>query len=165
MAVATARKMITIGEMVITNDPTSVNLIVGSCVGVIIYDPLKKTFAITHTIYPEFTERSLALGKKKTFYVDTAIEEMIAELQKRGSSVPQLQAKIIGGANMFENLEPVGDKNVVVARKTLEEHKIPLVAEDTGGRSGRKIEPMNSEGKIKVIVHKSSTEKDVTLYI
>jgi len=155
--------MLEIGEMIVTHDPTSVDIFVGSCVGVVIYDTIRHNYALTHTIYPEYSERDM--GKKRTFYVDSAIKDMISELRKLGSSVQDLKAKIIGGANMLPYLEPVGEKNVFTARKTLEENKIPIVASDTGGTTRRKILPMDLEGRIKVVVREKITYKDVEYFV
>jgi len=157
------RKMVEIGELVLTHDPTKVDIFVGSCVGVVIYDSVRHNYALTHVIYPEYSARDT--GKKRTLFADTAIEEMVEELQKMGSSILNLKAKLIGGARMLANLEHVGEKNVFNAKKSLDALNIPLVASDTGGTTGRRIIPVDLNGKIKVVVREKSTYKDLEYFV
>ena len=42
----------------------------------------------------------------------------------------------------------IGEKNIIVAREILKEYRIPIVAEDVGGQSGRKIQFDLERGKV-----------------
>ena len=74
----------------------------GSCVGIVIYDPLKKVGALAHAMLP-----SQELAKFRTNpakFVDTVIPLMIEKLKEKGASVDNLEAKLFGGAHMFSSI-------------------------------------------------------------
>ena len=55
-----------------------------------------------------------------------------------------LKAKIAGGSQMFQfgssDTIRIGPRNVEAVKKELKRLSIPIIAEDTGGSSGRTIE-------------------------
>ena len=70
-------------------------------------------------------------------YTDSGIEYLVTEIVKKGSSRKKAQAKLVGGAHMFENGNMnIGERNIECARNTLEKLEIPIVAEDTGKNYG-----------------------------
>lgn len=60
-----------------------------------------------------------------------------------GASRERLEAKIVGGANMFKvfdkNPNSIGIHNAETAQKKLEKEGIKVVANDTGGNIGRSV--------------------------
>lgn len=116
----------------------------GSCVGVVIYDQSKKVAGMAHVMLPD---SSLAKNGEVTIgkYADTAIPELIRQMIQQGASIHQMKAKIAGGAQMFTFLSGndkmrIGPRNVEACRAELQKNNIAVVAEDTGGNSGRTIE-------------------------
>jgi chemotaxis protein CheD len=111
---------------------------IGSCIVITLYDPVKRVGALTHPMLP-ISDVSDASFR----FVEPAIDAMIKELQKLGAAQERLEAKLVGGANMFEvfdkNPESIGLQNVESARKKLEENRISIVANDTGGNVGRSV--------------------------
>ncbi|MTI94452.1 MAG: chemotaxis protein CheD [Firmicutes bacterium] len=113
----------------------------GSCLGVIIYDPFTATGAMAHAMLPYYRQ-----GRQgnKAKYVDTAIEVILAEMKDRGCKKENLIAKLAGGAQMFPDADRdvlvIGKKNIQAGRECLAELGIPIVAEDVGGNSGRSLE-------------------------
>jgi len=68
-----------------------------------------------------------------------------------------LKAKIAGGAQMFNfgssDTIRIGPRNIEAVKKELKRLAIPIVAEDTGGSSGRTIEfnPLTSKLSIRTV--------------
>jgi chemotaxis protein CheD len=116
----------------------------GSCVGVILYDPLQKIAGLAHVMLPDSSlakNGSLNVAK----YADTAIRELVSCLVKQGVRKGALKAKIAGGAQMFQfssgsEMMRIGPRNVEAVKKQLSELHITLVGEDVGGNNGRTIE-------------------------
>jgi chemotaxis protein CheD len=80
---------------------------------------------------------------------------MFNEIVKLGAKPNQIEAKIVGGANMFSfsvcyPFFNVGEKNILVAKRTLHKKKIKLIAQDIGGDYGRRVEFDCSSGKLRV---------------
>lgn len=125
----------------------------GSCVGITLYDPLLRIGGMAHTLLPAPRPEPADLRPGK--FVVTAIHALLAQLLAAGAHRERLQAKLVGGANMFENLFPpggeqVGERNVQAARTLLAELRVPVVAEDTGGSFGRTAELHLLSGELRV---------------
>ncbi len=122
----------------------------GSCVGLTLYDPLKKVAGMAHVMLPSSEiAREGQLNKAK--YADTAIPEMIERMKALGANPLRLQAKMAGGAQMFtfalnSDTMRVGPRNVESCKAILDSLSIPLLAEDTGGNYGRTIEFNSADG-------------------
>jgi chemotaxis protein CheD len=125
----------------------------GSCLGIILYDAEAKSGGMAHTLLPH--PRPGMETERKTKFVSTAIQLMLEDLLAQGCRQENLTAKLFGGANMFSGLqspdkETIGQRNIRMAKETLAEIGIPLVAEDTGGTFGRTLEFDLSSGQVLV---------------
>jgi chemotaxis protein CheD len=124
----------------------------GSCVGVALYDPGRKVGGLSHFMLPTSRLHSEVSAPGK--YADTSIEALLAELKKEGVPSQDLQAKLVGGANMFSGIVqsafPVGARNVAAAREKLAEKKIPILAEEVGGGQGRTMVFSLENGKVEI---------------
>ena len=142
-----------IAEIAISQSPQRlVAYGLGSCVGVTLYDGKNKTGGLAHVMLP--TSRLHSTEAPPGKYADTAMSAMLAEMLKAGSSLRGLQAKIIGGANMFasltQNSVPIGLRNVSAIRQVLGEMGIPIVGEDVGGTHGRTMIFDLEDGRVEV---------------
>ena len=124
----------------------------GSCVGVTLYDRRSRIGGLAHIMLP-----SSRLFNKKPVpgkFADTAIEAVLRELSEKGADVNALEAKITGGANMFEGIKieavPIGLRNVSAARAKLRENGVHIVAEDVGGIHGRTILFTLEDGRLEI---------------
>lgn len=126
----------------------------GSCVGVILYDESKKIAGLIHVMLPDSKlGRSEAINVAK--FADTSIPAMIDLLKLEGVQKFRLRAKIAGGAQMFQfssdkDSMRIGPRNVEAVKQELKRNSIPLIAEDTGGSSGRTIEFDPSTSKLHI---------------
>lgn len=125
----------------------------GSCLAIALYDPDEQVGGLVHSLLPQrrATDPLTAAAK----YVDTAIRLMIAELQCAGAAAERLQARIAGGANMFESeyltvMNSIGVRNARIARETLRDFGIALVGEEVGGNCGRTVEFDLASGRLLV---------------
>ncbi|WP_067838896.1 chemotaxis protein CheD [Amphibacillus sediminis] len=116
----------------------------GSCVGVVVYDATLKMAGMAHVMLPDSTS-----AKKSAFnpfkYADTAIPLLINTLLEDGARKFALKAKIAGGAQMFSfsssnDMLRVGVRNVDAVKEALKAYRVPIIAEDVYGNSGRTIE-------------------------
>jgi chemotaxis protein CheD len=134
---------------------------IGSCIAVTLYDPAQRVGAMAHPMLALPNNSQLATGnsynkKEKELpvtdyglqvtnlrYVESAIDAMIVAVERLGASKERLEAKIVGGANMFEVFHAgsgsIGDQNVEAAKTKLEREGITIVTNDTGGNIGRSM--------------------------
>jgi len=140
-----------IADLKVASGSDILRTILGSCVGICLYDADAKVGGLSHIMLPVM--KSSASSEKK--YADTAIPLLLDEMKKIGARKEKLIAKIIGGATMFnlsENsmMAEIGRNNIIKVREILDVMKIRIIAEDTGGDYGRTIDFYMENGEIKV---------------
>ena len=129
----------------------------GSCVGVVLYDETKKIAGLVHIMLPDSSlARTETINEAK--FANTGIAALVEKLKLAGVQPFRLKAKIAGGAQMFKfatdnDSMRIGPRNVDAVKKELSKNNIPLIAEDTGGNSGRTIEfnPASSQLMIRTV--------------
>ncbi len=114
----------------------------GSCVGVVLWDPGTKVCGMVHVMLPDST--SMKNNSNVAKFADSGIEELLKRVVAKGARRANLVAKIAGGAQMFSvnnksDLIAVGARNVEASIKKLKELRIPLKAQDTGQSYGRTV--------------------------
>lgn len=115
--------------------------LLGSCIGVALYDRKQKIVGLAHVVMPASLGRNQSLGK----FADTAIPETIRRMDSIAAGARMsLSAKIAGGANMFAHVSPnnantIGEQNVVAVEQALAALEIPILARHLGGTFGRRM--------------------------
>lgn len=134
-----------IAEMKVVKAPDLIRTTgLGSCVGVIVFDPLLKIAGMAHVMLPDSSlAKSHLVNRFK--YADTAVIELVSAVVKQGARKIGLKAKIAGGAQMFQftsgnEMMRIGPRNIEAVKNQLENLHILLVGEDVGGHSGRTIQ-------------------------
>jgi len=121
----------------------------GSCVGICLHDNLSRVSGLAHILLPE----SFVDSDRKEVYkfANTAIEELVRSMERKGCARIHLTAKIAGGANMFVTSGmSIGERNVDMVKKELRRLNIRLKAEDTGANYGRTVEFNTSDGSMTI---------------
>jgi chemotaxis protein CheD len=146
---ASNEKIIKMTEMAVGhNDLVIKTGSLGSCVAIVLYDKEHKVGGMAHAMLPSKQEHNTggAYDKDESIakFVDSAIDNMIEEIQKEGGEKSNLRAKLVGGSKMFKILSGddhgVGFRNVEAAENHLKKLNIPIDGEDTGGTIGRSAE-------------------------
>lgn len=136
------------GQTFASNAPCEVTTVLGSCVALLLVDPVRRFGGASHYLLPFEVNGPSATPR----FGNTAISQLLAKMLALGSRKKDLVAKVFGGASTrMVPLPPgptLGDKNVEFARRRLAEERIPLVAEDVGGNGGRKLIFMTDDGQV-----------------
>jgi chemotaxis protein CheD len=130
--------------------PDTLETLLGSCVGVAVWDRLSKLGGLAHVVLPE----SRGCGNLPGKFADTAVSELRRQLLARGANPAKLTAKIAGGATMFgqRTERDVGEKNHRAVVERLRKHEISLVAEHIGGDKGRIIRFCLEDGSVSISI-------------
>ena len=134
----------------------------GSCVAVAIYDRQMRIGALAHVMLPSKDFGKRREGENMLKYADVAVPEALSRLEKLGCRRIFMEAKIAGGACMFdlykESQIDVGTRNIAAVRKILADLKIPVVGADTGGSRGRSVELRTESGAFLVRTVRGSAQ-------
>lgn len=147
------RVVVGIGEWsVLRNDGILVCLGLGSCVGIALYDPVKKIGGLVHILLPRSQGND---NSNPTKFASSGIPFLLEEIVRLGAVRTNIWAKMAGGSQMFnikgrEDKINIGARNVESAREALKSLGIPIIGEDTGGNMGRTMEFYISNGVVKI---------------
>ncbi len=141
-------------EMAVAKNPTILAAqSLGSCVGVILYDPEVKVGGLAHIMMPDINQAKAKKNKAK--FANMAIEILLKKMYRLGAKRRRIKAKIVGGADMFPDVKSpgqmkMGEKNIQAVKEELKREKVKIVAEDTGGNHGRSIQFSTKTGGLMV---------------
>ncbi|MFS1000609.1 chemotaxis protein CheD [Enterococcus casseliflavus] len=131
-----------ISEYKIAQAPTRLITVgLGSCIGTIIYDEASHIGGLSHIMLPDSQPFLHKREIKPEKFADLAVPAMVAELEQKIRR-PRFQAKIVGGANMFQfqtlnASSNIGQRNIEAVEEVLARLNIPIVAKHVGGSAGR----------------------------
>ena len=124
--------------------PFMVDTVLGSCVAVCLFDQKLNIGGINHYMLPFWNGNGLASPK----YGNIATEKLVEKMLKNGATIQNMVAKVFGGANQMNTSLRIGDQNIEVARQTLANYGIKIIAENVGGGVGRKLRYNTSTGQV-----------------
>jgi chemotaxis protein CheD len=126
----------------------------GSCVAIILYDPVAKIGGLAHVLLP-----APGVGRKNQDspgrYAPIAVDTLVIRMKAMGAAASRVSARLVGGASMFAGLQPpgtiqMGERNVHAAREALRQRGIRVDGEMVGGDYGRSVELDLATGKVVV---------------
>lgn len=140
------------GQTHASPEPVILNMILGSCVGLCLFEQQMAIGGATHFMLPLWSGD----GQPSSRYGDIAIDALIEQLNSLGCKTANLKAKIFGGACMFQSFREkggahIGNRNATIALEILSRHSIPVLANDTGGEWGRKVRMWTNSGQTTVV--------------
>lgn len=125
------------GELAVskTDGDELVAIGLGSCIGLALVDRQAGVAGLAHVVLPESSGANGPAAK----FADTAVPELLSQLERAGAVKRRLQAVLIGGARMFAigaSLD-IGARNAAAVKEHLTSLGISVHAEETGGNRGR----------------------------
>jgi chemotaxis protein CheD len=131
------------GQIFVSGEAASIALILGSCVGVCIWDSQNAIGGATHFMLPSWDGK----GVQSPRYGNVAISMLLKKLLDAGANRAQLRAKVFGGGCLFDSLrEPsghkeqhLGSRNVEMALDLLGKAQIQIVLSEVGLHRGQRV--------------------------
>ncbi|MBF0265637.1 MAG: chemoreceptor glutamine deamidase CheD [Gammaproteobacteria bacterium] len=132
------------GEYYATTSNNMLVTVLGSCVAACIRDTKSGIGGMNHFLLPQKRQQPVEHFIKdydhpEMRYGDMAMEILINGIMKKGGNRRHFEAKIFGGAQMFESVMEIGKQNITFVKEYLDFEEIPITANDLGGEFGRKI--------------------------
>jgi chemotaxis protein CheD len=128
-----------IGRIAVAAAPAQIRTLLGSCIGLVLYDRVAKVGGVAHVVLPDSRGAVDQPGR----FADTAVPALVAEMERAigRPARARLVAKVAGGARMFQSGPSmnIGQMNVEAVDRLLAGLAIPIVARDVGGDAGRHL--------------------------
>jgi chemotaxis protein CheD len=145
-------RIIGVADMAVSNSPDQVLVTysLGSCIAVIIYDPVAVVGGILHYMLPE---AALDPEKAKTnpaMFADTGIPQLFKESYRLGAKKENIIIKVAGGAQILDQdgFFNIGKRNYLALRKMFWRNNVMVAAEDVGGTVNRTVKLHMDTGRV-----------------
>lgn len=131
------------GEIHFGGANTRIRTVLGSCVALSVWHPIKRLGGLSHCLLPS-SGRPGATVDFDGHYVDEAVPWLMREMAHRGTRPEDYEIKLFGGGNMFRrtgaaNYVDIGRKNVEMADLLLESLGLSIHVRDVGGQVSRSL--------------------------
>ena len=127
------------GEFAVSGEPCTITTILGSCVGVCLYDAVARLGGLNHFLLP-----TAPAHNQSPRFGDVALLQLIAQLESLGAQRHRLTATVVGGACVLDAYRGVaghiGRQNVHAALRVLVEQRIVVTMTEVGGDRARKLQ-------------------------
>ena len=136
------RHIIVVGDMKTgEKDDLLVTHALGSCLGLIVYDPQKHIGGLLHAMLPMSKINRDKAQANPYMFVDTGVPTLFKTLYEMGAEKSRLVVKAAGCGNPMGRNEmfKIGERNYTVLKKLLWKNNILLKAEDIGGTKSRTV--------------------------
>jgi chemotaxis protein CheD len=141
-----------IGDCQVSRDPESVivTYALGSCIGLMIHDPVAGVGGLLHFMLPESSLDPVKAEKNPFMFADTGIPALFRSAYQLGADKRRLVVSVAGGAQMMDpqGAFNIGKRNVLIMRKILWKAGVMVQAEEVGGVTSRTIRLDIGTGKV-----------------
>jgi chemotaxis protein CheD len=122
----------------------------GSCIGVSLYDPMRKVAGLLHFQLPTSTMDANRAAQNPCMFADSGFAQLLAMMAAHGADKKRLKCKIAGGAKMLADNSSfdIGKRNHTAIRKVLWQHGILCDSEDCGGNQPRTMTVLCKDGTV-----------------
>lgn len=132
------------GQLTVERSPSVITTGgVGSCMVVCLYSATQQAGAMAHVMLPKRFSPETPIDETQYKFADVAIIVMLQKLEAMGIRKTSLVAKIVGGSNMFPEVQGrsqrVGEKNIEAVKEFLMSSGVTVASEHTGGTVGRTV--------------------------
>jgi chemotaxis protein CheD len=136
------RSIIEVGDMKLGREgDLLVTHALGSCLGLMVYDPVAKIGGLLHAMLPLSKVNPRKAGENPFMFVDTGVPEMFKALYEIGGQKMRMIVKSAGCGNPMgkNDMFKIGERNYAVLKKLLSKNNVQLDSEDVGGTASRTV--------------------------
>lgn len=149
------------GDYYVTNQDELICTVLGSCVSTCIRDPIAGIGGINHFLLPDADCDILSSSNR---YGVFAMEQLINAIIKHGGRRENFEIKIVGGGNMMDGINDIGQRNIAFVKQFLATEGLEVTAEDVGGTQARRIQYIVKTGQLMVLkLQESNNEKTMAM--
>ncbi len=151
-ALFSQRVVIGVGDMAVSNNDmvTLSTYALGSCVGVIAYDPATHAGGILHLMLPDSTISPDKAQKQPAMFADTGLPLLFKALLGVRAEKARMRLFITGGASVLNGADPfkIGERNSIAVQKFLKANGYNIVGQDVGGNINRTVHVAIASGLV-----------------
>jgi len=141
-----------ISDMKVSNNvkETLITYSLGSCIGVLIWDPLVKVGGLLHYMLPDSRLDKERAQQRPYMFADSGIPALFKECYSLGAVKSRLIVKVVGGSQILDptGLFSIGKRNYLMLSKLFDRNHVTIAAEDIGGSVNRTVSLEIGTGRV-----------------
>ena len=147
------RKLIVVGisDFKVSSDPDAaiVTYALGSCIAMVLFDPVARLGGLLHIILPESKLNPVKAAVNPFMFADTGIPKAFDRLIEQGANWKRLTVYLAGGAQVMDpqGIFNIGKRNHAMVRKLLWKAGVMVTDEAVGGEVSRTVRLELNSGK------------------
>ncbi|MFP4031134.1 MAG: chemotaxis protein CheD [Desulfococcaceae bacterium] len=145
------RHVVSVGDMKVgAAEDLLVTHALGSCLGLMVYDPEARVGGLLHAMLPLSKINPEKARSNPFMFVDTGVPRLFRAVYDLGGRKERLRVKAAGCGRPLSNNEmfKIGERNHIVLRKILWKNSVLIDAEDVGGTASRTVHFELSNGRV-----------------
>lgn len=143
-----------VADMVASNDASAelMTYSLGSCLGVTVYDPVKKAGGLLHLMLPDSRIDPAKAVNAPFMFVDTGVPRLFHTVYNLGAERHRVVIKVAGGAQLLDEqgVFNIGARNYQALRALLERNGYTIHRQDVGGLISRTLRMDLATGDITI---------------
>ena len=137
------RVIIGVGDMAVSNNPQVIlsTYALGSCIGVIAYDPGARVGGILHLMLPDSTISPDKAARQPAMFANTGLPLLFRAMAGLKAERHRVRLFVAGGAGMLAGHDPfkIGERNTAVTFEFLLQNGLSVRHRQVGGSINRTV--------------------------
>jgi chemotaxis protein CheD len=146
------RVVIGVGDMAVSNNRGTIlsTYALGSCIGLIAFDPVAQCGGILHLMLPEASVSPQKAISQPAMFADTGLPMFFKALIGLRAERSRLRLCIAGGASVLAGQDPfkIGERNTRATMDFIKQNQLSVAHSDTGGTISRTVHLELSTGTV-----------------
>jgi chemotaxis protein CheD len=140
---AQQRLVVGVGELAVANTSSSIlsTYALGSCIGIVAYDPEARAAGLLHLMLPDSTISPKKTGRQPAMFADTGIPALFSALQGVRAQRSRIRLALAGAASVLNGPDSfrIGERNIESAKRILSVYGCRIMAAELGGTVNRTL--------------------------
>lgn len=137
------KHIVGVADMKVSNNPddTLMTYSLGSCIGLVIYDPYEKVGGMLHYMLPESKIDKSKAERNPFMFADTGIPKLFKKTYEFDAKKNRMKVCVFGGAQILDQsgFFNIGKRNYMALKKMFFKNKVLIDVENVGGEVNRTI--------------------------
>jgi chemotaxis protein CheD len=158
------KQIVGVADMKVSNNTgeSIITYSLGSCIGLVVYDPVVKVAGMLHYMLPESSLDKDKARAKPYMFADSGIPRLFKTAYQLGAVKQRMKIYAAGGAEILDQkgFFNIGKRNYMALKKMFFKNNVMINQQDVGGNVNRTVRIEIATGDIFV---KTSGSKEVKI--
>lgn len=137
------KQIVGVADMKVSNRPQEsiITYSLGSCIGLVIYDPAVKVGGILHYMLPESSIDKTKAAARPYMFADSGIPRLFKTAYKLGAVKQRMKIYVAGGAEILDQAGffNIGKRNYMALKKLFFKNNVIINKQNVGGNTNRTV--------------------------